>query len=177
MSKKILVYNYTKPNYKCFKDKYDYWRFLESMYLLNQSKNVKLQNITKRFEYPTAKKIVKIHAYNLRPSLVIILLEPKTENGVGKYMQKLNTSYTMYFNEKYSSIGSLYAGRYKKINTEDLSQKNIIKQIHRNPYLLLPNKVKEYIAKDNADFKKYPFSSYQDIEQKHNRLQTTILQS
>ncbi len=63
-----------------------------------------------------------------------ILLQEKIENGISKFMQKVGTGYTMYFNEKNDRIGSLFVGpfRSKHIGTDAYLRK-VVQYIHLNP--------------------------------------------
>ncbi|HBI17341.1 MAG TPA: hypothetical protein DDY52_04330, partial [Candidatus Moranbacteria bacterium] len=44
--------------------------------------------------------IVEIIAYCLNPNHYHFILKQLEENGITKFMHKLSTSYTMYFNKK-----------------------------------------------------------------------------
>ena len=57
--------------------------------------------------------LVSIVAYCLLPNHFHLVLKQETENGISKFMQKLGTSYTMYFNQKYKRSGSLFQGKFK----------------------------------------------------------------
>ena len=68
--------------------------------------------------------IVEIVAFCLNPNHFHLILTPLVEDGVQKFMQRVSTGYTMYFNEKNKRSGSLFQGRYKA------------KHINSNEYLL-----------------------------------------
>ncbi len=68
--------------------------------------------------------LVEIIAFCLNPNHFHMILKPLVEGGIEKFMQKIATGYTMYFNEKYERSGSLFEGRYKA------------KHINSNEYLL-----------------------------------------
>lgn len=59
------------------------------------------------------KNLVSIIAYCLLPNHFHLVLKQESENGISKFMQKLGTSYTMYFNQKYKRSGSLFQGKFK----------------------------------------------------------------
>lgn len=44
------------------------------------------------------------------------ILKPLVEKAIERFMQKLGTSYTMYFNQKYDRTGALFQGRYKSVH-------------------------------------------------------------
>lgn len=58
-------------------------------------------------------KMVSIVAYCLLPNHFHLVLKQESEDGISKFMQKLGTSYTMYFNKKYNRSGSLFQGKFK----------------------------------------------------------------
>ena len=58
-------------------------------------------------------KMVSIVAYCLLPNHFHLVLKQESEDGISKFMQKLSTSYTMYFNKKYNRSGSLFQGKFK----------------------------------------------------------------
>jgi len=70
-------------------------------------------------------------------------------DAITKLMRSIATGYTMYFNKRYGTSGSLYQGVYKasKINTDGYWS-HISRYIHLNPVDL------------DADFRHYEYSSY-----------------
>lgn len=60
-----------------------------------------------------SKKLVEIVAYCLLPNHFHLLLKQKSDNGISRFMQKLCTSYVMFFNTKHKKSGSLFQGRFK----------------------------------------------------------------
>ncbi len=65
-----------------------------------------------------------LYGYCLMPNHVHIVLEVKNGADLGKIMQGLNQTYTIWFNRKYSKVGHLWQGRYKSM------------VIQRNKYML-----------------------------------------
>jgi REP element-mobilizing transposase RayT len=59
------------------------------------------------------KKLVSIVAYCLLPNHFHLLLKQEQDNGITQFMQRLGTSYTMFFNKKYDRNGPLFAGKFK----------------------------------------------------------------
>ena len=59
------------------------------------------------------KNLVSIISYCLLPNHFHLVLKQESEDGISKFMQKLGTSYTMYFNQKYKRSGSLFQGKFK----------------------------------------------------------------
>ena len=65
---------------------------------------------------PKSEKLVNFIAYCLNPNHYHFLLEQVAEKGIEKFMQKLGTGHTNYFNNKYHRNGSLFQGRFKAVH-------------------------------------------------------------
>ncbi len=105
-------------------------------------------------------RYVDILSFCLMPNHFHLLLRPLSENGISKFMQKLGTGYTMYFNKKNSRSGSLFQGRYKSVHIETDQQLLYIPHyVHLNPLPLKPSNSElselEYLTN-------YKWSSLQD---------------
>jgi putative transposase len=63
-----------------------------------------------------------------------LILRERTENGIARFMQKVGTMYTMYFNAKNDRVGGLFVRpfRSKHIDTDDYL-KRVIQYVHLNP--------------------------------------------
>ena len=69
--------------------------------------------------HPMSKsKLVNLIAYCLNPNHYHLILEPKTDNGVEKFMQKLGNGYTKYFNNKHKRSGVLFQGKFKSAHID-----------------------------------------------------------
>ena len=55
----------------------------------------------------------KLHAYRLLHHRFHLLIEPSPDANISKIMQAINTSYSLYFNNKYKRSGHLFSSRYK----------------------------------------------------------------
>jgi len=121
---------------KIFFDKQDYFRFIHDLFEFNdqnlvntasyhfqqrvkngviESRHIGGQEKRRR----PRKLLVSIYAFCLMPNHYHLLLSPKIENGISKFMQKLNMGYSRYFNERYKRKGTLFEGRYKSILVSD----------------------------------------------------------
>jgi putative transposase len=80
--------------------------------------------------------IVDVVAYCLNPNHYHLLLFQRTERGIQKFMQRLATGYTMYFNEKYERAGALFQGRYKAVHITSNEQ-----LLHTSVYVNLNNQL------------------------------------
>ncbi|MFZ5559884.1 MAG: transposase [Patescibacteria group bacterium] len=115
---------------KLFLDKQDYLRFIHNLFKLNNqdivhttifafrnfnkdpNKDIASPNIEPR------KLLVDIYVFCLMPNHYHLLLSPRIENGIPRFMKKLNMAYAKYFNTKYKRKGTLFESRYKSILIE-----------------------------------------------------------
>ena len=136
------IYNRGTDKRVIFMDKFDLWRFLQSMDEFNT-----LEPIGSIFENKYNKKgndqlgsstskLVDIICYCVNPNHYHFILSPLVENGIEKFMQRLGTGFTKYFNEKYKRNGVLFQGRYKSIfiNSDEYL-------IYLSAYINLNNKI------------------------------------
>ncbi len=165
------IYNRGPDKRVTFLDSADYCRFIEMMYLANTSQSVNLRDIKKHlkdvFVYERPDSIVSIGAYCLMPNHFHILITPVIDQGVSLFMNKLTTSYTMYFNKRYERTGSLFQGVFKAQHADsDEYLKYLYAYIHLNPVKLIDKDWKERGSKDAAksfDFAaSYTYSSLPD---------------
>ena len=61
-------------------------------------------------------KLVEVVAYCINPNHYHLLLQQVAENGVSKFMHRLSTGYTMYYNEKHERKSGLFQGRFKAVH-------------------------------------------------------------
>jgi putative transposase len=166
------IYNRGTEKRKIFLGEKDYSRFLVSLFLCN-SKNpvdLKLQGSTlyELLKNERGETIVDICAYCLMPNHFHLLLREKTDGGISKFMQKLQTAYTMYFNKKSERTGALFQGRFKlSIAATDNYLKYLVAYIHLNPVKLIEPEWKEIGIKNKTAaikfLKEYRYSSYAEF--------------
>ncbi|MCX6787422.1 MAG: transposase [Candidatus Kaiserbacteria bacterium] len=164
------IYNRGTDKRKIFISRSDRDRFLALLYLANQDAPVdlKLQGSTLlKIDEKTGDPLVKIVAYCLMPNHFHLLLRELEEGGISKFMQKLTTGYTMYFNKWNERNGSLFQGRFKATHVaDDRYLRYLISYIHLNPIKLIEPKWKEdcIVDKERAEqyLENYAESSYLD---------------
>lgn len=165
------LYNRGTEKRKIFLCRADYARFLALLYLANQETPtvLKIQGRTleELVEERSGTPLVEIATYCLMPNHFHLLVRGVEEGGVGKFMQKLTTGYTMYFNKKNERTGTLFQGRYKATHVaDDRYLRYLISYIHLNPIKLIEPKWKETGISDQARaeryLEQYAPSSYQD---------------
>ena len=102
-----------------------------------------------------------------------LLLRQRVDGGISKFMQKLGTGYTMYFNTKYQRSGVLFQGVFKAIHIdEETYLTHLTRYIHLNPLEIKEPDWKEKGVKNWKESYKfvqnYPWSSFSDYIG-HNR--------
>jgi len=134
------LYNRGVDKRVIFSGQADYDRLEAYLYILNDSENPRAANFfngrrnSELFTSARTQPLIAIGAYCLMPNHFHILATPMVENGISKFMQKLQTAYTMYFNEKYVRSGSLFESTFKASLIEnDDHLKYLFAYIHLNP--------------------------------------------
>ncbi|MFA5838646.1 MAG: transposase [Candidatus Paceibacterota bacterium] len=151
------LYNRGTEKRIIFSDKEDYEHFLFLMYICNTTKSIELRNIGKNFD--RGETIIDIGTYCLMPNHFHILVREKEESGISRYMHKLMTSYSMYFNKKYERTGKLYEGTFKSnYVSSDEYLKYLYSYIHLNPAKLIDKNWKENKTKNTIRLLNYIFS-------------------
>jgi putative transposase len=176
------IYNRGNSKQKIFIDKNDYLRFISLLYACNQKGNLKVGNLGKgQTLYDTEREepIVDIGAYCLMPNHFHLFITQSKDDNISNFMQKLSTSYSMYFNKKYSRTGSLFEGKFKSQHiSKNTYLKYLFSYIHLNPIKLIQKDWKEKGIRNKKEalnyLNEYPYSSYLDfIGEK--RIQNKIL--
>ncbi len=176
------IYNRGNSKQKIFLDKEDYLRFSGLLYACNQKENLKVSNLSKGqtlYDIEREEMLVDVGAYCLMPNHFHLLVTQSEDNNITNFMQKLGTSYTMYFNKKYKRTGSLFEGKFKAQHLGiDRYLKYIFSYIHLNPVKLLQKDWKEKGIKNKKEaieyLKNYSYSSYLDF-MGIERIQNVIL--
>ena len=105
---------------------------------------------------------VEVMAYCLMPNHFHFLLSTKKPN-LSRFMQRMNTAYTRYFNYKYKRVGPLMQGRYKALL---VGSPEYVVTLSRYIYLN-PVKVKPIAKKSQAEqevlLRGYKWSSYAGV--------------
>jgi putative transposase len=183
MRKVIHTLNRGVDKRKIFLDSQDYFRFVHDLfefndqdrvnttfYYFNQSNDIASRKIVERKK---RKLLVNILAFCLMPNHYHLLLNPRLESGVSKFMKKLNMGYAKYFNQKYDRKGALFEGRYKSIEVSHESHFiHLPYYIHLNPLDLVAPEWREREMKNYKNALKflgsYRWSSHLDYLGKKN---------
>ena len=162
-----------------FSEPTDYKRFIAYLFLLNTQEKLRATDIIDRhglddvLTYPIKKPLVAIGAYCLMPQAFHIYMTPLTKGGLSKFMQRLQTAYTMFFNEQRGRSGVLFQGAFKVKNImREVETKFIFSYIHLNAAAIIDP---DWVSMDARDFLRvrddvstYPYSSLHEyISRKH----------
>ncbi len=178
------IYNRGTDKRTIFLDAADYKRFVELLFVANAVKSVDLREIRRGyspiFEYERGETLVAIGAYCLMPNHFHLLLTPLVEGGITKFMGKVSTGYSMYFNKRYERNGALFQGKFKSEHADsDEYLKYLYSYIHLNPVKLIDSKWKEEGIKDAAksfDFAaSFQYSSLPDYLRPESRPESLII--
>ena len=114
------IYNRGVDKRDIFLDKNDIYRFIESVKEFNrEDKIISLANLRKSkllkiVALPLSKKkLVEIIGYCFNPNHFHFILKQVSDNGISKFMHKLQGGYSYYFNIKNARSGSLFQGKFK----------------------------------------------------------------
>jgi len=177
------IYNRGNSKQKIFHDGEDYLRFIGLLYACNQKGNLKVNNLNKGqtlYDIERGKTLVSIGGYCLMSNHFHLLLTQPEDDDISIFMQKLSTSYSMYYNKKYKRTGVLFEGKFKSQHIkDDRYLKYLFSYIHLNPVKIIQKNWKEEGIIINREeiinyLKEYTYSSYLDyLEVK--RIQNKIL--
>jgi putative transposase len=129
------IYNRGVDKREVFLDEEDSLRFLRNLREFNnklireardaRSKFSELSSGAPELSSENLEPLVEIIVYCLNPNHYHLILKQNSEKGIERFMHKLSTGYTNYFNKKNKRSGALFQGRFKAIH------------IDSNEYLLL----------------------------------------
>ena len=159
----------------------DKWRFLKMLYYFNdenaidnwdrelQKYNISLFGRPKH--WPNQKPLVIILAYCLMENHYHLLLKEIQKNGISRFMRKLGTGMTNYFNTKYKEVGTFFQGSYKARRVDkDMYLRDLSVYIQvKNPFELYPRGLQKAIEEFDKAYnfaQTYNFCSLADYSGK-----------
>ncbi len=112
------VFNRGVDKRNIFSNRSQQYFFFNRLQLLNTTDNSKYFNNQRNKHKDqevngSGEKLVSIVAYSLLPNHYHLLLKQEVDNGISQFMQRLGTSYTMFFNQQEKRSGSLFQGKFK----------------------------------------------------------------
>ena len=181
------IYSRGVEKRKIFMNTKDYDRFVALLYIMNQDAPFRMDNFLRNnqnnlkniFKGKMEKPLVSILGYCLMPNHFHLILYEHTEGGISKFMGKLLTAYSMYFNTKYERSGPLLTRPFRSEHISNESQyMYIFSYVHLNPISIIEKNWKEDGVKNKQEaekfIKEYQFSSSQDFLE-NNRLESVII--
>ncbi len=170
------VYSRGVEKRKIFLNAKDYDRFVALLYIMNQDISFRMDNflqahknnLAEIFKEEKNKTLVSILGYCLMPNHFHLILYEHTEGGISKFMGKLLTAYSMYFNTKYERSGPLLTRPFRSEHVSGESQyMYIFSYVHLNPISIIDKNWKENGVKNKKEadkfLKNYKYSSYLDF--------------
>ena len=177
------LYNRGSDKRKIFLSSKDYERFVALLYLCNSNEPVHIslqgKNLNELLNVERDSELVDIGVYCIMPNHFHLLVKEKTEKGISRFMQKLTTAYTMYFNIKNDRNGNLFQGVFKAthVNTDEYL-KYLFSYIHLNPIKIIESEWKEKgimdIKKSKKFLESYLYSSYLDYMGKNREMKKIL---
>ena len=165
------LYNRGTEKRNIFTSKADRNRFLALLFFANQHAPIdSTQRGSTSLSIESGRDsepLVELVCYCLMPNHFHLLVREIGNDGISKFMQKLATGYTMYFNKRNERTGALFQGRFKATHVaNDRYMRYLISYIHLNPVKLIEPKWKETGITDRVRaekyLEKYTHSSYLD---------------
>lgn len=152
------VFNRGVDKRELFAEYYDLQRFFQSINEFNT-----VEPIGSIFENSFRKdslgrktpKLVNFVCYCINPNHYHFILEQIVDKGIEKFMQKLGTGYTNYFNKKYDRTGSLFQGKFKSVHINSNEY-----LLHLSAYVNLNDKVHQLGSKTPKWFFKSSWEEY-----------------
>ncbi len=136
------VYNRGTEHRDVFLCDEDRRRFLRGCIVFNNDEVVhKKPELIRDGSHPLQARnpLVSIITYALMGNHIHLLLQQHCDDGIARFMHRLGTGYTKYFNRKYQRTGVLFESGYKSVLIEDDEQfLHVGRYIHLNPIDLLP---------------------------------------
>jgi putative transposase len=136
------IYNRGVDKRDIYLNKNDYFRFLISLQEFNQvsrneysgSRRRSKKNFAEVRPRQNSDPLVSLVAYCLMPNHFHLLVRQEKDIGISRWMQKVGTGYTIYFNLKNQRSGVLFQGAFKAKRLEnDSDLMHLSRYIHLNP--------------------------------------------
>lgn len=162
------IYNRGNSKQIIFHNNEDYRHFIKLLYLSNTRNNIILRNINKNFfDFKQENMMVAVGAYCLMPNHFHLIITQTEDGSISKFMQKLTTAYSMYYNKKYKRTGSLFEGKFKSQHAgDDRYLKYLFSYVHLNPIKMIQKDWKEKGINNKREaisfLNNYKYSSYLD---------------
>ena len=154
-----------------FLDHGDHARFMKLLFLCNGTEPIVFRLVQNQplDKIERGTKLASVGAYCLMPNHFHLLVRETVEGGIAKYLGKLLTGYSMYFNKKHERVGTLFSSRFHASHADsDEYLRYLFSYIHLNPAKLIKPDWREQGFSDTdrplviKHLSAYPYFSYQD---------------
>lgn len=157
------IYNRGVDKRRIFEDENDYMRFQELLYLANGDRPVvykTIQGLPLEWDRGSARS--SILAYALMSNHFHLVVKEEIEGGISKFMSKLATSYSMYFNTRHTRSGALMNHPFRARHIDDDKYfRWAMSYVHMNP--VPDTHIKQGNIQAATDhLRSFRFSSYPD---------------
>ncbi|MDQ3244992.1 MAG: transposase [bacterium] len=143
-----------------FMNQKDLERFFECMQTFNSTEltgSMYEQNFLK--DKTKNKPLVNFVTYNIQTNHFHFILEQVAENGISKFMKRLQGGYSWYFNKKEKRSGSLFQGPFKSHHIDSNEY-----LLHASVYVNLNDKQKSSLGDQVAKLGKSSWNEYIDAK-------------
>lgn len=157
-----------------FETERDYERFLQALYMCNGMRTIRRGAIynpshSHLLSLSRGTPLVSIGAYCLMPNHFHLLLQEITDGGISTFMQKVGTSFSMYFNVSRQRVGNVFIKPFRsKHIDDDMYLQHVMQYIHFNPAELFEREWKLGYVRNmlslEQKLKTYQYSSLPDYE-------------
>ncbi len=138
------IYNRGVDKRKIFQSPDDYERFIKSLFYFNDINilgGLHLGDLKIGASGPgpdSRERLVDIIAWCLMPNHFHLILRQRQDGGVSKFLQKLVSGYTTYFNIKNDRSGVLLQGAFKSKHIQtDSYLMHAVRYVHLNPVAII----------------------------------------
>ena len=167
------IYNRGVDKRDIFSDKNDLYRFIESIKEFNREDKINsLSNLRKLkpqnsqiaarplSEEKSKDILVEIIGYCINPNHFHFIIKQISDDGISKFMHKLQGGYVSYFNNKNSRNGSLFQGKFKsQIIVDENYFNKLIGYVNKN-YLIhsIPENKNELVFSGDFEYENNKFN-------------------
>ena len=137
---------------------------INKSYIFERSEDIKFY--LRMMKKLSKEQEVKILAYCVMNNHTHMLVKTNQTEKMSKFMQRLNTTYGIYYNQKYNRVGYVFRNRYKSegiYNEKHLY--NCVRYIYNNP-------VKARIC---SQAKEYQYSNYKELNSKYKEINENLI--
>src|SRR3989344_3915603 len=162
------IYNRGVEKRTIFQEDADWRHFHHLLHLCNGKKPLVFKTIQgEPFEYDVGQRMMSISFYSFMPNHFHLIGREDKRGGLSKFLGRLQTAHSMYFNTKYERSGALFCRPFKAkhINTDEYFRW-VVSYVHLNPLDIFEPGWKESGLKnvegDGVFLKTFRYSSYPD---------------